>query len=125
MAMKLKPCPFCGGEAKLEDMGFPHHVYCTNCGARVTGRGFGEDGEADAIRKWNQRAEKEQTKQRFFASADGKITPLPIVVRCKDCRYYEPTPAKDEPDRGWCNGRCSDLPAVHGDWFCADGEKKA
>ena len=54
---ELKPCPFCGGEAKLENMGFPHHVYCTNCGARVTGRGFGEDGEADAIRKWNQRSE--------------------------------------------------------------------
>ena len=44
------------------------------------------------------------------------------IVLCKDCMYYEPTPAKDEPDRGWCNGRCSDLPAVHGDWFCADGK---
>lgn len=51
----LKCCPFCGGKAKLEDMGFPHHVFCTECGARVTGQGFAEDGEKDAILKWNRR----------------------------------------------------------------------
>lgn len=56
----LKPCPFCGGEAKLEDLGFPHHVYCTNCGARVTGCRFGEDGEEDAIKIWNMRKKSER-----------------------------------------------------------------
>ncbi len=53
-----------------------------------------------------------------------KVLKEPEIVRCKDCRYYEPTPDKDEPDRGWCNGICSDLPAVHGDWFCADGKRR-
>lgn len=71
-----------------------------------------------------QQLRQERSLQRFFANTDGKIIPLSAVVRCKDCRYYEPTPAEDEPDRGWCNGRCSDLPAVHGDWFCADAERK-
>lgn len=52
---ELKLCPFCGGKAKLEKMGFPHHVYCTECGARVTGEGFGKEGEKSAIRKWNRR----------------------------------------------------------------------
>ena len=52
---ELKPCPFCGGKAKLEDMGFPHHVFCTKCSARITGQGFAEDGEKDAILKWNRR----------------------------------------------------------------------
>lgn len=57
MGMKIKPCPFCGGEAKLEKMGYPHHVYCTKCSARVTGKGFDKDGEQDAIKRWNTRVE--------------------------------------------------------------------
>ena len=54
---KLKPCPFCGGKAKLEKMGYPHHVYCTECHARVIGKGFDADGEQDAIKRWNTRTE--------------------------------------------------------------------
>ena len=52
---RLKPCPFCGGKAKLEKMGYPHHVFCTSCYARVTGHGLAEEGEQDAIRHWNMR----------------------------------------------------------------------
>ena len=59
-----------------------------------------------------------------YLSLAHRAAHRPNIVRCKDCRYYEPTPAKDEPDRGWCNGRCSDLPAVHEDWFCGDGKRK-
>ena len=55
MLDELKSCPFCGGKAKLEDMGYPHHVFCTKCFARVTGQGYAEEGEQDAIRKWNSR----------------------------------------------------------------------
>ena len=68
-----------------------------------------------------QEAEIEQLN-RFVNGFSRNAMP---VVRCKDCKFYEPTPSKDEPDRGWCNGRCSDLPAVDGYWFCADGKKKA
>lgn len=53
---KLKSCPFCGGKAILEDMGYPHHVVCTECGARTTGLLYAEDGEAQAMEKWNRRA---------------------------------------------------------------------
>lgn len=53
---QLKPCPFCGSKAELLDMGWPHKVYCTGCGANVTGLQFGEDGDVQAIMKWNRRA---------------------------------------------------------------------
>lgn len=49
---ELKPCPFCGGKAKLMDMGFPHWVYCENCGAKVHGRTFYEE---DSVEAWNRR----------------------------------------------------------------------
>ena len=51
----LKLCPFCGGEAKLEDMGWPHHVYCVACGAKVTSVEFGRSGEVECMKKWNKR----------------------------------------------------------------------
>ena len=50
---KLEPCPFCGGEAKVMDMGYPHWVYCKNCGAKVHG---GTHDEKDSIQAWNRRA---------------------------------------------------------------------
>lgn len=49
---KMKPCPFCGGKAKLMNMGFPHWVCCENCGAKVHGRTF---YEKDSIEAWNRR----------------------------------------------------------------------
>lgn len=49
----IGPCPRCGGRARLEDMGYPHHVYCEACNARITGHGYSVDGEQDAIRRWN------------------------------------------------------------------------
>ena len=61
---------------------------------------------------------KEQEKQKFFVDENGKITPLPVVVRCKECKYGEP----------WgvligC-GITKGFGITHKpDWFCADGEK--
>ena len=50
MTDKLKPCPFCGGEADTEW----HHGYwgvrCKSCYAEVTA-----DGMNDAIEAWNNR----------------------------------------------------------------------
>ena len=49
--IKLKPCPFCGGEAKTEEFikNFgPKLIECSNCGAIVT-------FDKDEINKWNRR----------------------------------------------------------------------
>ena len=53
---ELKPCPFCGGEAKVMDMGYPHWVYCEECGAKVHG---GTNDERDSIAAWNRRKNEE------------------------------------------------------------------
>ena len=64
---------------------------------------------------------KEQKAQKFIVDESGKITPLPVVVRCKDCVYWDKghTENCDNSDsvcfhNGWCKP----------DWFCADGERK-
>ena len=58
---------------------------------------------------------KERGKKRFFVDSDGKITPLPDVVLCKDCKKHG--------DIG-----CPLWTAVEfetkDDFFCADGERR-
>lgn len=98
---KLKPCPFCGGEAHLEhsrvemsgrtnaDIVTTWNVRCANCGTEKRGLAshyvIGDDevlrlvddafmdGRIFAITQWNRRADREQ-------SGD-----MVEVVRCKDC----------------------------------------
>jgi len=62
MIKELKPCPFCGGKAALEDYGLNGNfkiVKCLECGARTTlflkNLNLGED----AIEAWNRRAKDE------------------------------------------------------------------
>lgn len=51
---KLKPCPFCGGEAiTLENMIGNYRVECYHCFAHT----FYEDSKEKAIEEWNRRAE--------------------------------------------------------------------
>ena len=75
----------------------------------------------ELIHKKNERIEKllkEQEKQKFFVDESGKITPLPVVVRCKDCKWFHQA-FKSE-------GRCikHDDDFHEPNWVCADGERK-
>jgi len=57
---------------------------------------------------------KEHEEQKFFVDESGKITPLPVVVRCKDCKHWEQS-----------NGHCPfNSIFTNEDWFCADGERR-
>ena len=87
-------------------------VNCIECPYRDGWRTcqFGDTLLADAIALL-----KEQEEQKFFVDESGKITPLPVVVRCKDCwkREFDNCPFNEylgfQPDDGW---------------YCADGEQK-
>ena len=62
---------------------------------------------------------------RLYFDKDGKMTPIPdetVVVRCKDCKHYEPD--NYFHGHGDCNGACDNLVKVSDNWFCADGERK-
>ena len=56
--MEIKPCPFCGGEARLAVTSYPggdrYRVCCTDCGATTWPRLV--DGKT-AIKAWNRRKE--------------------------------------------------------------------
>ena len=59
---KLKPCPFCGGEANIMHMdGYPYWVYCEDCGVKVYGRILDKE---ESIRAWNRRAKDEKSTQK-------------------------------------------------------------
>ena len=61
---------------------------------------------------------KEQGKKKLFVDSDGKITLLPDVVRCKDCKWYHQAFVNE--------GRCvnHDNDFHNPDWFCADGVRR-
>ena len=69
----------------------------------------------DQLKEKYDKLLKEQKTQKFFVDESGKITPLPVVIRCKDCKKYN----TDE-----CEIDKLEYSPAYGDWFCADGERK-
>ena len=60
---KLKPCPFCGGEASI-DWGYhlygppvTYNVECRRCTAKIE---YPYDSEEEAIKAWNRRVERSE-----------------------------------------------------------------
>lgn len=63
--IELKPCPFCGGKADIDDVSFgqqePEYTpFCTNPKCLAFYLGYQDDGlyetKAKAIKAWNRRA---------------------------------------------------------------------
>lgn len=55
---ELLPCPFCGGEAELDDSlaQWDHAVQCRECHAST----YLWDSDAEAIKYWNCRANRKK-----------------------------------------------------------------
>ena len=70
--ISLKLCPFCGGEAQLIDMRCLHWVCCIECGARVQSTKFAEEGDAEAIAKWNRRVEIKEGGRQWQLSGEAR-----------------------------------------------------
>ena len=68
-----------------------------------------------------------QAEQMFFVDENGKWIPLPIVTRCKDCKWGDPTRNEANENMIFCyNGGTGieDGYLHEPDWFCAEGERK-
>lgn len=80
MKKNLKPCPFCGVKAKIEEnelFGGLYEVSCTNlkCDAFVS-----DDNEASVIRKWNTRHDEMTLKKVLLLIPELAIKILALAV---------------------------------------------
>lgn len=66
---ELLPCPFCGGEASLEE--YPHHwaVECTECEMSAPC----EKTADDAVRAWNTRHERTCKVAACYSPSDLNV----------------------------------------------------
>ena len=65
---KLKPCPFCGGKAKVTNWELHtthYYVCCATLGCREAGLVYSYDSREDAIEKWNRRPLEDKLQQKI------------------------------------------------------------
>ena len=56
--MKLKPCPFCGGEARIQSQFYDYMRFwgeCKDCKASAYVKAPDDDNRKGAIKAWNKR----------------------------------------------------------------------
>ena len=83
---KLKPCPFCGGEAKIKENGAEYnYISCKRC---KNGTAYGYQDQV--IARWNTRAER--TCKRVSSAIEvGEVNGHKIAIpeyRCGECNRW-------------------------------------
>ena len=91
--IKLKPCPFCGGEAQIRPLMYQgkdpvaaisgRTIVCTQCYVILAVSWACDDFQA--AEAWNRRADNKSSRQS-----------------CKTCKYYTPDPSYRNGDMGNC-----------------------
>lgn len=71
--VKLKPCPMCGSEAKMQHIGAHHYVVCSNYICPTSPKTNGYSVLRMAITAWNIRAEPDN---QIIWEANRKISDL-------------------------------------------------
>lgn len=85
MSNKLKPCPFCGGEAEIERQYHGGYVvYCQNenCGCAI----FGNRDEV--LKAWNTRADEPETYDDIQAEIN-RLTEKLMAIKRKELAKEE------------------------------------
>ena len=112
MPEKCEDCIFCGEES------------CNCVASEYDGLGINVGCAFRTGRRDIRCPLKEREAQKFFVDESGKITPLPVVVRCKDCVHR----GEAEKCVLAAISEEKDYPLFmldnRGEWFCADGEAK-
>ena len=141
MARAIKPCPYCGGEAKVRRVGRwkqRFSVFCSRCYKSTIPGSAWKLTKRGAIREWNSRwlpmLQSQQSGCRTVRSSrpvahnlleqvlyDIKHIPdvdAEPVVHCSDCLYLMFSDCYGECKRGYLGG------VVRPDDYCSRGERK-
>ena len=96
MREKLKPCPFCGGEAEYGLTMAGEEVYCTACYANMPRMTTADE----TIRRWNTRADRTCRMVPMWEEPDANGY---MTCECDVCGWMADYAADSEPV-GWCAG---------------------
>lgn len=78
--MKLKPCPFCGGEVRITNVFGRVGVICLDCPAEM--RGWLDATHEEITEAWNRREPMEKVVEQFKNKArSGSVIESPNVLR--------------------------------------------
>ena len=124
MSKELKPCPFCGGEAKRRDgSSTTPYIRCTRCGCRT---GSSRSDER-LVAAWNRRVMPVYAKVKLPKETEERIERMVRdeardalkeigIIRCKDCKYSHMT--IDGKNNKWCSVMAThDIEGIHRDYY--------
>lgn len=122
---ELKPCPFCGGEAKLYSIGTgsPHygHYHQVVCQGCLTASGAYWSGEQSAIDAWNTRVDEGGNYEKLFGTPEKAAHTL-SEIKCGDSSCWGCPLVKPCGDQGVLLDDGKALCASLLEWLRSDAE---